>query len=35
VSWYYVRVIQEDGEIAWASPVWIHRPGTETVKTND
>jgi hypothetical protein len=23
-SWYYVRIQQEDGEIAWASPMWIH-----------
>jgi hypothetical protein len=24
-SWYYVRVLQEDGEIAWGSPMWISR----------
>ena len=24
-SWYYVRVEQEDGELAWASPVWVTR----------
>jgi hypothetical protein len=24
-SWYYVRVLQEDGEIAWGSPMWITR----------
>jgi hypothetical protein len=24
-SWYYVRVIQEDGEIAWGSPIWVNR----------
>ncbi len=24
LSWYYVRVIQEDGELAWASPIWVH-----------
>ena len=23
VSWYYVRILQEDGEIAWGSPMWI------------
>jgi hypothetical protein len=23
VSWYYVRVEQEDGELAWGSPMWI------------
>ncbi len=22
-SWYYVRVLQEDGELAWSSPVWV------------
>ncbi|HFB98204.1 MAG TPA: hypothetical protein ENJ62_03605 [Bryobacterales bacterium] len=22
-SWYYVRVLQENGEIAWSSPVWV------------
>lgn len=22
-SWYYVRVMQEDGHMAWASPVWL------------
>lgn len=26
-SWYYVRVEQVDGEIAWASPVWVTRKG--------
>jgi hypothetical protein len=25
-SWYYVRLIQDDGELAWGSPLWI-RPG--------
>jgi hypothetical protein len=24
-SWYYVRVLQEDGEMAWGSPMWITR----------
>jgi hypothetical protein len=24
--YYYVRVLQEDGELAWASPMWITRP---------
>src|SRR6185312_16962506 len=29
LSWYYVRVIQEDGELAWGSPFWVHfRAGT-------
>ncbi len=22
---YYVRVVQRDGEMAWSSPVWLHR----------
>ena len=22
-SYYYVRVLQEDGEIAWGSPAWV------------
>ncbi|MFN7920978.1 MAG: hypothetical protein U0Q16_12825 [Bryobacteraceae bacterium] len=25
-SWYYVRVMQGDGQIAWSSPVWITKP---------
>ena len=24
LSWYYVRVLQDDGEIAWGSPMWVH-----------
>ncbi len=24
-SWYYARVIQVDGEMAWSSPIWIER----------
>jgi hypothetical protein len=24
VSWYYVRAIQDDGEIAWGSPLWVN-----------
>jgi hypothetical protein len=23
LSWYYVRALQDDGEIAWASPLWV------------
>ena len=30
LSWYYVRAIQEDGELAWGSPFWIHRRGSAT-----
>jgi hypothetical protein len=22
-SWYYARVIQKDGAMAWSSPVWV------------
>jgi hypothetical protein len=22
-SYYYVRVIQKDGQMAWASPIWV------------
>jgi len=25
-SSYYVRVIQEDGELAWGTPLWVQRP---------
>jgi len=24
-SWYYVRVLQEDGQLAWSSPIWIRK----------
>jgi hypothetical protein len=24
-SYYYVRVIQDDGNLAWSSPIWIKR----------
>jgi hypothetical protein len=27
LSWYYVRAIQQDGELAWASPIWVHTQG--------
>jgi hypothetical protein len=23
LSWYYVRVLQEDGALAWGSPMWV------------
>jgi hypothetical protein len=29
LSWYYVRAIQDDGELAWASPLWVHTKGPE------
>jgi hypothetical protein len=22
-SWYYARIVQEDGNMAWSSPVWV------------
>ena len=25
-QWYYVRVIQDDDEMAWSSPVWVRKP---------
>ncbi|HEX6358050.1 DUF3604 domain-containing protein [Actinophytocola sp.] len=25
-SWYYVRVFQTDGEMAWSSPIWVDLP---------
>jgi hypothetical protein len=28
LSWYYVRAIQDDGELAWASPIWVHTNGS-------
>jgi hypothetical protein len=24
-SWYYLRLTQSDGELAWSSPVWVER----------
>jgi hypothetical protein len=24
-SWYYVRVLQEDGQLAWSSPIWVRK----------
>jgi len=26
-SYYYTRVIQKDGQMAWASPIWVHVGG--------
>ncbi|MFP4249002.1 MAG: DUF3604 domain-containing protein [Armatimonadota bacterium] len=26
-GYYYARVIQEGGGVAWSSPTWVHRPG--------
>jgi hypothetical protein len=30
LSWYYVRATQEDGELAWGSPLWVTRRGAQT-----
>jgi hypothetical protein len=24
-SWYYARVMQEDGQLAWSSPIWVRK----------
>jgi len=24
-SWYYARILQQDGELAWSSPIWVTR----------
>jgi hypothetical protein len=26
VSFYYLRITQEDGHVAWSSPIWVIRP---------
>ena len=26
LSWYYVRVVQSDGQVAWGSPIWVQVP---------
>jgi len=25
VNWYYVRVVQANGQMAWSSPIWVER----------
>ena len=27
-AYYYVRVVQEDGHVAWSSPIWLDAPGS-------
>jgi hypothetical protein len=27
LNWYYARVLQDDGEVAWSSPVWVVADG--------
>jgi hypothetical protein len=24
-DWYYVRVVQTNGSLAWSSPVWVNK----------
>jgi len=31
-NYYYIRVTQEDGEMAWSSPIWVHYLHKEDVK---
>jgi len=28
-SFYYLRVVQDDGEWAWSSPIWVGKPGRQ------
>jgi len=28
VNWYYVRVVQANGQMAWSSPIWVERRPT-------
>ena len=30
LSWYYVRAVQDDGELAWGSPIWVRFPTART-----
>jgi hypothetical protein len=23
LTWYYVRVVQANGQLAWSSPIWV------------
>ena len=25
VNWYYVRVVESNGQLAWSSPIWVER----------
>jgi hypothetical protein len=25
LNWYYVRVLQSNGEMAWSSPIWVEK----------
>jgi hypothetical protein len=26
-DWYYVRVVQANGQLAWSSPIWVEKKG--------
>lgn len=28
-DWYYVRLLQRDGDLAWSSPIWLTVPGRQ------
>ncbi|PWB79213.1 MAG: hypothetical protein C3F15_00080 [Holophagae bacterium] len=32
VCWYYLRVVQRDGEMAWSSPAWVTSPAVPGVE---
>jgi hypothetical protein len=32
VSWYYVRAVQTDGQVAWGSPIWVKSPQPQAGK---
>jgi hypothetical protein len=32
LSWYYVRVLQTDGQLAWGSPIWVQIPVAASAK---
>lgn len=32
VNWYYARVVQANGDMAWSSPVWVERRGSGTAQ---
>ena len=34
-SWYYARVIQKDGNMAWSSPIWVTVDAAENKDTEE
>ena len=34
-DWYYIRVLQADGNMAWSSPIWIGPRGVEGVSETE